>query len=310
MSHLTLHVGLKTDSVQYRYSYEWLFRLLAEEGIGHAQLGSFFEMYQLPDEYFIALRQQAERYGVRISSVFTTHRELGGWFRQEPGWEAVSFRAFRRMIEVGALLGADAVGGSAGAVLRDQMESKASGIRRFAAAMKQLMGYAYKRGVSALLIEPMSCLAEPPTLPEEIVAMGEELNAHHAAHPTSTSPVGYCVDIAHGYLDESGALGYDNLALFRATLPYLRVVHLKNTDARFDSTFGFTEAERARGIVQVEKFRDLLLDARRAAILPVGEVVGHLEIGGPKLGRDYSDHKLEGMLRESLRHLRETFRST
>ena len=89
MSDLTLHVGLKTDSVQYRYSYEWLFRLLAEEGIGHAQLGSFFEMYQLPDEYFIALRRQAERYGVRISSVFTTHRELGGWFRQEPGWEAV-----------------------------------------------------------------------------------------------------------------------------------------------------------------------------------------------------------------------------
>jgi ribulose-phosphate 3-epimerase len=211
------------------------------------------------------------------------------------------------MIEVGALLGADAVGGSAGAVLRDQMESKASGIRRFVAAMKQLMGYACERGVSALLIEPMSCLAEPPTLPEEIVAMGEELNAHHAAQPTSTSPVGYCVDIAHGYLDESSALGYDNVALFRATLPYLRVMHLKNTDARFDATFGFTAAERQRGIIQVETFRDLLL--ANADRLPVKEVIGYLEVAGPKLGRDYSDHKLEGLLRESLRHLRETFRS-
>jgi sugar phosphate isomerase/epimerase len=307
MSDLTLHVGLKTDSVQYRYSYEWLFRLLAEEGIGHAQLGSFFEMYQLPDEYFIALRQQAERYGVRISSVFTTHRELGGWFRQEPGWEAVSFRAFRRMIEVGALLDADAVGGSAGAVLRDQMESKASGIRRFVAAMKQLMGYAYERGVSALLIEPMSCLAEPPTLPEEIVAMGDELAEYHAANPERTSPAGYCVDIAHGYIDADNITHYDHVALFRATLPYLRVVHLKNTDARFDSTFGFAQNERRRGIVQVESFRDILLE--NDDLLPVNEVVGHLEIGGPKLGRDYSDHELEGMLRESLRHLRETFRS-
>ena len=97
MSDLTLHVGLKTDSVQYRYSYEWLFRLLAEEGIGHAQLGSFFELYQLPDEYFIALRRQAESYGVRISSVFTTHRELGGCFRQEPGWADVTLRAYRRI---------------------------------------------------------------------------------------------------------------------------------------------------------------------------------------------------------------------
>ena len=94
---------------------------------------------------------------------------------------------------------------------------------------------------------------------------------------------------------------------FRATLPYLRVVHLKNTDARFDSTFGFTAAERQRGIIQVETFRDLLL--ANADRLPVKEVIGYLEVAGPKLGRDYSDHKLEGLLRESLRHLRETFRS-
>jgi sugar phosphate isomerase/epimerase len=307
MPDLTLHVGLKTDSVQYRYSYEWLFRLLAEEGIEHAQLGSFFEMYQLPDEYFVALRQQAARYGVRISSVFTTHRELSGWFRPEPDWEAVSFRAFQRMIEVGALLGSDAVGGSAGAVLRDHMTSKASGIRRFVAAMRQLMSYAHERGVSALLIEPMSCVAEPPTLPDEIVAMGDELAAYHAANRERTSPAGFCVDIAHGYLDEAGVLGYDNAALFRATLPYLRSMHLKNTDARFDATFGFTAAERQRGIVQVETFRDLLLT--NADRLPVKEVIGYLEVAGPKLGRDYSDCKLEGMLRESLRHLRETFRS-
>jgi ribulose-phosphate 3-epimerase len=282
-----------------------LFRLLAEEGVTHAQLGSFFELYWLPDEYFVTLRREAEQFGVRISSVFTTHRELGGWFRPEPGWEAVSFRAFQRMIEVGVLLGADAVGGSVGAVLRDQMETKTSGTRRFIAAMKQLMGYAHERGVTALLIEPMSCLAEPPTLPEEIAAMGAELAEHHAARPATTSPTGYCVDVAHGYLNEHGALGYDNVALFRATLPYLRVVHLKNTDARFDSTFGFTEADRARGIVQIETFRDLLL--ANAGLLPVSEVVGHLEISGPKLGRDYSDNTLAAMVRESLRYLRATF---
>lgn len=308
MTHLKLPVGLKTDSVQYRYSYQWLFRLLAEEGIQHAQLGSFFEMYWLPDDYFVNLRREAGQFGVRISTVFTTHRELNGWFRPEPGWEAVSFRAYQRMIEVGALLGADAVGGNPGAVLRDQMATKPDGIRRYVAAMKKLMGYAHERGVSALLIEPMSCLAEPPTLPDEIAAICAELAAHHAAHPASTSPAGYCVDIAHGYLDEAGGLGYDHVALFRATLPYLRTVHLKNTDARFDSTFGFSAAERQRGIVQVETFRDILLE--NADVLPVREVVGYLEVAGPKLGRDYSDCKLEGLLRESLRHIRETFQTT
>lgn len=305
MPNLTLRVGLKTDPVQYRFSYEWLFRLLAEEGIQHAQLGSFFELYQLPDEFFLELRQQAAAYGVRISSVFTTHRELGGCFRREPGWEAVTVRSYRRMIEVGALLGASSAGGSAGAVLRDQPEMKAIGMARYLTMMKQLMNYAHEFGLPYVTIEPMSCLAEPPTLPEEIVAMGEELSRYHAQHPDRTASVGYCVDVAHGYRDQEEALVWDNVALFRATLPYLNHVHLKNTDDRFDATFGFTEAERKRGIVQVETFRDLLL--AHADLLPVKEVVGYLEVSGPKLGRDYSDHRLEGMLREALRYLRGTF---
>ena len=173
--------------------------------------------------------------------------------------------------------------------------------------MKQLMGYAHTLGLPYLAIEPMSCLAEPPTTPDEIVSLGEELARYHAENPDTTARAGYCVDIAHGHIDEAGALRFDNVALFRATLPYLHHVHLKNTDARFDATFGFTAAERQRGIIQVETFRDLLL--ANADRLPVKEVVGYLEVAGPKLGRDYSDCKLEGMLRESLRHLRETFRS-
>jgi len=307
MPDVTLHVGIKTDPVEYRYSYEWLFRLMAEEGIRHAQLGSFVELYLLPDEFFLDLRRQARRYGVTLSSVFTTHRELGGCFRQEPGWQTVTFRMYRRMIEVGVLLGASAVGGNPGAVLRDQLGFKGIGLWRYLAMIKQLMDYAHTVGLPYVTIEPMSCLAEPPTLPGEIAAVGDELARYHAEHPDSTSGVGYCVDIAHGYIDQDGMLRHDEVALFRATLPYLHHVHLKNTDERFEATFGFTAAERQRGIIQVETFRDLLL--ANADALQVKEVVGYLEIAGPKLGRDYSDHKLGGMLRESLRYLRQTFRS-
>ena len=38
---LVLHLGVKTDPVEYRYSYEWLFRLMAEEGVHHANLVPF-----------------------------------------------------------------------------------------------------------------------------------------------------------------------------------------------------------------------------------------------------------------------------
>jgi hypothetical protein len=128
LADLTLQLGVKTDPTQYRFSYEWLFRLLAEEGIGHVQLGTFFEFYQLPDDYFLALRRQAEDLGIMISSIFTAHRELGGFFIQEPGWEQVARRNYQRLIEIGSLVGVSSVGSNPGAAYRDRPGAKKHGI--------------------------------------------------------------------------------------------------------------------------------------------------------------------------------------
>jgi len=302
---LTLHLGVKTDPVQYRYSYEWLFRLMAEEGVHYAQLGSFFELYQLPDEWFINLRRLAASYDMRVAGVFTTHRELGGFFRDEPGWQEAAMRSFRRMIEIAALLGADSAGSNPGSVLRDRMQDKATGVRRYLDAMRQLLVYARKLGVPYVTAEPMSALAEPPTVPDEIRAMGRELRDFTAARPGQTAEFGYCVDVAHGYADAERCVRWNHLQLVEAALPWLQCVHLKNTDAHYDATFGFSEPERARGIIDIPTVRGLLL--RNAAVLPVREVIGYLEVGGPKLGRDYSDPRLEASLRASLRYLRQTW---
>ncbi|MBD3243247.1 MAG: hypothetical protein GF331_21840 [Chitinivibrionales bacterium] len=296
---MKLVLGLKTDPVEYRYSYEWLFRLMAEEDVHEAQLGSFFEVYQLPDSWFLELRETAERCGVRIASTFTAHRELGGFFRCDPRWEDVARRNFERAIQVGALLGVRSVGSNPGAVLRDDMSAKAEGTACYLRAMRGLMHRAYQVGVACLGIEPMSCLAEPPTLPEEISSMCDELLAYHRAHPDETCTVGSCTDVSHGYADRDERVVYDNMQLLEAALPYTTEIHLKNTDALFNSTFGFTAAERERGIVDIARVRDMLVE--NAERLPVDTLTGYLEIGGPKTGRDYSDWRLEEQLRESLR---------
>ncbi len=299
-------VGLKTDPIEYRFSYDWLFRLLSEESVRHVQLGSFFELYQLPDAYFEDLRRRAEDHGIVISSLFTTHRELGGFLREDgPGWAVVARRSYERLIEVGGLLGAKSVGANPGALLRDRMGTKPAGLKRYVGQMKELMGYAADHGVDWLTVEPMSCLAEPPTLPEEIVALAEELTAHHRANPKTTARPGFCADVAHGYADQARRVVHDNLQLLLAGLPYTHELHLKNTDGIFNSTFGFGAAERQKGIVDIPKIRGLL--AAKANVLPVQTLIGYLEIGGPKLGRDYSDCELEGMLRESLQYLKANF---
>jgi ribulose-phosphate 3-epimerase len=278
---------------------------LAEEGVRYVQLGTFFEIYQLPDEYFQRLRREAEDSGVQILSIFTAHRELGGFFIDEPGWEAVARRNYERLIQVGALLGAESVGSNPGAVYRDRMGVKRRGVDCYVRHMKELMELAHRKGVACLLIEPMSCLAEPPTLPEEIRGLADQLTAYHDQHPKSTARIGYCTDIAHGYADRDLNLGYDHLELLAATLPHLVEVHLKNTDEQYSSVFGFGPEEREAGIIQIEPVRQMLLS--RADEIPVDRLVGYLEIGGPKLGRDYSDKDLANQLRESLGYLKEVW---
>jgi sugar phosphate isomerase/epimerase len=294
-------LGVKTDPVEYRYSYEWLFRLMAEEGAPFAQLGTFFELYCLPDEYFLDLRQTAEDQGIRISSVFTSHRELGGFMRPETGWQAAARRNYERMIDVAALLGADAAGSSPGSILRDAMSFKDEAIQRYLSHMKELLQYAHHKGVGWLTIEPMSCLAEPPTLPSEITSMMEELEAFHQSHADSTARIGLCVDVAHGYADEHRQVIFYPEDLIGVSVPFISEIHLKNTDSTFDATFGFGPDDRARGIVDVPSVKAFLLE--RASELKVDNLVGYLEIGGPKTGRDYSDVKLEESLRQSLRYL-------
>ncbi len=305
MGELRLQLGVKTDPVEYRYSYEWLFRLLAEEGVRYVQLGTFFEIYRLPDEYFHTLRRRAEDLGVAIRSIFTAHRELGGFFIDEPGWEAVARRNYQRLIEVGSLVGARSVGSNPGAVYRDRMGSKKRGIECYLRHMKELMGFAHEQGVEWLTIEPMSYLAEPPTLPEEIRSMAEELGAYHQQHAASTARVGFCADISHAYADRDFCVRHHHLKLLKVTLPYLVEIHLKNTDPQYCSTFGFSPAEREAGIVEVEPIRRTLL--AHADVIPVDNLVGYLEVGGPKLGRDYSDKDLAEGLRDSLRHLKEVW---
>jgi sugar phosphate isomerase/epimerase len=302
---MVFDIGIKSDPIEYRFSFEWLFRLMRDSGVRNLQMGSFFELYSLDDAYFRDLRRLATSYGVAIRSVFTAHRELGGFFTGDPAMERVARKNYERLLEVAALVGASYVGSNPGAVLRDRMESKESGIRRYLGHMKALMSGAKSLGLSALTIEPMSCSAEPPSYPHEIEDMLGELALHHASDPAKTVPVYLCGDISHGLADRDSKVLHGNVELFQLEIPRMCEFHIKNTDAVFGSTFGFGEEERRRGIVSLDELARLVYS--RAGDWPVGELVGYLEIGGPKLGRDYSDFRLQTQLTESLAAIRAAF---
>jgi ribulose-phosphate 3-epimerase len=302
---MNIQLGIKTDPIETRYSFDWLFDLLAEEGIANVQLGSFYELYVLEDSYFTELRAKAESRGLRIKSLFTAHRELGGFFVGDPHMERAARQGFDRLMEVAALVGADYVGSNPGAVYRDHSEKKEAGTATYFRHLKELSRKAKTLGLKGLTMEPMSCMAEPPTTPEEMRRYIGTMQSDHAAHPNETVPTYLCGDISHGLCDANKNILHSNLELFVAALPMMCEFHFKNTDAIYSSTFGFNEEEQKRGIVDLAEIRRLC--DTHSSQWPVNDIVGYLEIGGPKTGRDYTDPHLGKELRESLRAIKTAF---
>ena len=301
-----IHLGIKTDPIQTRYSYDWLFDLLVEENIKYVQLGAFFEMFHMDDDsYFLELREKAEKRGLRIKSMFSAYREFGGFFYDHPQMEKASRRMYEKFIHIAGVLGLNYAGTNPGAVYRDQMHKKEQGIETYLQHMKELQHLAYQKGLKALTIEPMSCMAEPPTTPEEMDYMIGTLNAYHQQNQQDSVPVWLCGDISHGLANQERKVVHSSLSLFEHGIPMMCEFHFKNTDAAFESTFGFSEDECKKGIIDLSEVRQIC--ESNASQWPVEEVVGYLEISGPKIGRDYSDKELKNVLRVSLRALKKNF---
>jgi len=302
---MIVHVGVKSDPIENRYSFDWLFAVMAEQHVGWLQLGSSFPFFHADEAWFRDLRRKAERRGIRIHSTYTSYREMTGFFTADPYLEAASRHAWERLIQVAAMVGASSAGASCGSVPRDLPGEKDPGMARFFRHMKELVRVAKTAGLEALCIEPMSSTFEPPSTPEEMDRVTGEMDAFHAADPPGTVPVRFCADISHGLADRDRRVIVDNWRLFEAGIPHTHEFHFKNTDERFDRTFGFSAEERERGIVDLERLRRLI-DAN-ADRFPVHEIVGYLELPGPKTGRDYTDHLLGPALGESLAALKAVF---
>lgn len=299
-----IEIGIKSDPIQTRYSFDWLFNLMNDLELTAVQIGSFIELYTIDIQYFEKIKNSAVKKNIHLRSMFTAHRELGGFFYHDPHMEKVARKMYERYIDVASFLGVDYCGSNPGAVYRDQMENKAEGIACYMKHMKELSSYAYEKGLKGLTIEPMSCAAEPPTSKDEIVQMMNDLNLYHRQNPENTVPFFLCGDISHGWAGPDKEIISSNYALFETGLPWMCEFHYKNTDEFYHSTFGFSKSEQQKGIVDLNRVRQIIQDHQ--SLLPVLPVTGYLEISGPKTGRDYSDRLLAEQLTESIEAIKES----
>ena len=107
---MIVHVGVKSDPIENRYSFDWLFAVMAEQHVGWLQLGSSFPFFHADEAWFRDLRRKAERRGIRIHSTYTSYREMTGFFSGDSHLEAASRHAWERLIRVAAWVGASSAG--------------------------------------------------------------------------------------------------------------------------------------------------------------------------------------------------------
>jgi hypothetical protein len=302
---MKVHVGVKSDPIESRYSYEWLFDLMRGLGLRNVQMGTTYHTFTAGDEYFRQLRKSAEKREICISSVFSARRELVGFGSGDPLLEEATLRGWKRLIEVAVLVGAQSAGSNGFFLLRDMPQLRQTGIATFLKNMKLLMPIARAAGLKALTVEPMSSVYEYPSTPEELSVLFAALASYRADNATTTVPLMVCADISHGIADAQRTVVHDNWSLFESEIPWMWEFHFKNTDAIFDSTFGFGPEDSARGIVDLPRLKRLIEGNRDR--FPAKQITGYLELNGPKTGRDYTDGKLEEMLVQSLTAIKAVF---
>ena len=302
---MKVHVGVKSDPIESRYSYEWLFDLMRGLGLHRMQMGTTYHTFTAGDEFFRQLRRSAEKREISISSVFSARRELVGFGSGDPILEEATLRGWKRLIEVAVLVGAESTGSNGFFLLRDMPQLRQTGVATFLKNMKLLMPIARAAGLKALTVEPMSSIYEYPSTPEDMGTLFAALASFLAENPATTVPLLLCSDISHGIADADRKVVHDNWSLFEQEIPWMWEFHFKNTDAIFDATFGFGPEERARGIVDLPRLKALIRG--NADRFPVKEITGYLELNGPKTGRDYTDAHLERMLVQSLEAIKAVF---
>ena len=135
---MKVHIGIKSDPIQNRYSYEWLFGLMRSLDINYLQLGGFLEMPLIDDGFYRDLRKQAEHYNIKIKSLYATYRVTAGFSSQNRYFEEAARKIYEVYIHAGNILGVDYVGANAGVAYRDHPEYKQNGIKCYFSNMKKL----------------------------------------------------------------------------------------------------------------------------------------------------------------------------
>jgi D-erythrulose 1-phosphate 3-epimerase len=199
--------------------------------------------------YIDHTRHAVNRFGIKIHSTFTGLVAYMGnlLMHPEPSFREDAKAWFKAAIDATARMGVASTGGFVGALSMKDAKDPQRRMERLAAwsaDLQELARYAKDKGLEALLVENMAVWREPPTSIEEAIALTQLKTA---------VPLKITIDVGHMVVKGREGADRDPYAWLKKVAPHAGVIHLQQSNDRYDLHQPFTPETNRTGRIEPKK---------------------------------------------------------
>lgn len=231
------------------------------------------------------IRRLAKQYGVRLHSVFggLISYSFNGLMNPHVAYRNARLEWFTEAIQRAAELGAESFGGPLGALTENDYLNPKRREYLKEALIEQLIyltEVAQAAGLKSLLWEPTPLRRELSHTTAECTELYERVNEYAAV------PFRFCLDVGHQCAYDLTGDETDPYYHLEKLLPMSEVVHLQQTDGKYDRHWPFTPEYNEKGIITKERILDSVSKHAKEPVYLVLEIVHPFEESDEKVLAD------------------------
>lgn len=250
-----------------------------------------FDPRSRPDNlaaYSYRVRNACEKHGVQLHSTFTGLSVYSHNLLMHPLWEGRRDGVdwFEKAFAMTSALGASGTGGPYGGM---DMASFHSDERREAIArsaeecMVYLLSQAPRYGIDTFYWEQTPIRREGPVGIEDTIRHLERMNA---IRDPQGAVFALCLDVGHAISPDAGDGDRDPYRWLEKLAPYAPIIHLQQTDGRYDRHWPFSPEFNAQGIIEGDRVLAAIRKSKSTETLLFIEVGHPFEESDAKVLRD------------------------
>jgi sugar phosphate isomerase/epimerase len=276
-----MKLGISTNFTIKRWSDPEDWMLIVKQELGMDVIQFSFDQFDPRSHseslaaYCYRVRNASAKHGVSIHSTFTGLSIYPYNLLMHPLWEGRRDGVdwFEKAFSMTQALGANAIGGPYGGLDLPSFKSASRReeiVRMAEEAFVYLLEQAPRFGIETFYWEQTPIVREGPV---DMAGTLRHLEHINAIRMPGSAEFALCLDVGHAISPNAADSDKDPYQWLEKLAPYAPIIHLQQTDGRYDRHWPFTEVNNAKGIIE----GDRVLGAIRKS--GVDEALLFIEVG-------------------------------